>query len=193
MEQERAAFSFDYLLLHCLAGTHFFISNTMLKVAKNQTKVTQYPEAKLLLFEDYLLFSTTLSSKSNKVYSKIVQNSKCVCFNEIISLIIMKMKMKMKKRSQRYDINRLRRSHGQKYTKYKRCLTMMMFICIQQHLSNIWSSNHEKVKQHWSLIEKKALLIKKSVIITKHFLFLIYTFPCIWQSNRRRHNLWHFR
>ena len=133
MEQELATYSFDYPLVYCLEGTHFFISNIfigniMLKVAKNQTKATQYPEAKFLLFKDYLLFSTTLSSKSNRAYSKIVQNSKCVCFNEIISLIIMK--MKMKKRSQRYDINRLRHSHGQKCTKYKRCLSMMTFIYI---------------------------------------------------------------
>ena len=26
---------------------------------------------------------------------------------------------------------------------------MMMFKCIKQHQSNIWSSVHEKVKQHW--------------------------------------------
>ena len=29
-----------------------------------------------------------------------------------------------------------------------------MVICITQHLSNIWSSNHEKVEQRWSLVEK---------------------------------------
>ena len=38
----------------------------------------------------------------------------------------------------------------------------MMFICIKQHLSNIWSSVHEKFKQHWGWVEK-ALLIKKRV------------------------------
>ena len=36
----------------------------------------------------------------------------------------------------------------------------MMVICIKQHLSNIWSSIHEKVKQHWGWVEK-MLLIKK--------------------------------
>ena len=35
----------------------------------------------------------------------------------------------------------------------------MMVICIEQHLSNNWSSMHEKVKQHWGWV-KKALLIK---------------------------------
>ena len=30
-------------------------------------------------------------------------------------------------------------------------------------LSNIWSSIHEKVKQHWGWIEKKCCLYEKSV------------------------------
>ena len=32
-------------------------------------------------------------------------------------------------------------------SKYRKCLTMMMFICIKQHLSNILFSIHENVKQ----------------------------------------------
>ena len=62
----------------------------------------------------------------------------------------MKMKLKMKNRSQKCNINR-RRSRPRrapKYTKYKMCLSIMMFICTKQHLSNIGSSIHEKVKQH---------------------------------------------
>ena len=55
----------------------------------------------------------------------------------------------MKNRSSRYDINRPRRRHGHKYTKYKLCLSFMMVICVNPHLSNIWSSIHDKVKQHW--------------------------------------------
>ena len=43
----------------------------------------------------------------------------------------------MKSRSQIYDINRLRPRHGHKYTEYKMYLSIMMFICIKQHLSNI--------------------------------------------------------
>ena len=39
-----------------------------------------------------------------------------------------------------------------------------MLTCIKQHLSNIWSSIHEKVKQHWGWVEKKAMLIKKACI-----------------------------
>ena len=49
----------------------------------------------------------------------------------------MKMGLKMKNRSQRYDINRLRPRYGHRYTKYKMCLSIVMTICIKQHLSNI--------------------------------------------------------
>ena len=44
--------------------------------------------------------------------------------------------MKMKatdeneKRSHRYDINTPRPRHEHKYSKYKKCLSMMMFLCI---------------------------------------------------------------
>ena len=50
--------------------------------------------------------------------------------------MILTMRLKMKNRSHRYDINRPRPRHGHKYTKYKRCLSIMMAICIKQHLSN---------------------------------------------------------
>ena len=47
----------------------------------------------------------------------------------------------MKTRSHRYDINKLRRSHGHKYTKYKTCLSMMILLCIK----------HATPKQHLKL------------------------------------------
>ena len=62
--------------------------------------------------------------------------------------MIIKMILKMKNRSHRYDINRVRPRHGHKYTKYKTCISIMIVICIKQHLSNILSSIHEKAKQH---------------------------------------------
>ena len=43
-----------------------FITNNRLKLTKNQARAKQHPEAKLLLFENYLLSSSTLSSKSKK-------------------------------------------------------------------------------------------------------------------------------
>ena len=66
--------------------------------------------------------------------------------------------MKMKKRSHRYDINRPRSRHGHKYSTYKNYLITIMLICIKQQLSNIWSSIHEKVKQHWGWVGKKHCL-----------------------------------
>ena len=71
------------------------------------------------------------------------------------------------KRSQRYDINSPRSRHRHKYSEYKKCLSMMMLMCINQYPSNIWSSIHEELKQHWGWVEKKALLIKKVCISTK--------------------------
>ena len=65
------------------------------------------------------------------------------------------MRLKMNDRSQRYDINRSSPKHGHKYSKYKMCLSIMM---LKQHLSNIWSSIQEKVKQHWGWVEKKGCL-----------------------------------
>ena len=47
----------------------------------------------------------------------------------------------------------------------KRCPSMMVLISIKQHLSNIRSSVYKKVKQHWGLVEKKTLLIRKSVYL----------------------------
>ena len=47
------------------------------------------------------------------------------------------MRLKMKNRSHRYDINRPRPRHGHEYTKHKICLSLMMVICIKQHLRKI--------------------------------------------------------
>ena len=79
----------------------------------------------------------------------------------------------MKNRWHRYNINRPRSRHGHKYSKYKKYLIMMMLICTKQHVSNTWSSIHEKVKQHWGWVEKKASLIKKSVYLTSIVSFFI--------------------
>ena len=84
---------------------------------------------------------------------------KCVCLNKVIRLMTMKMRPKKKNRLQRYDMNRARPRHGGKCTKYKMCLTTRMVLCIKQHLSNIWSSIHEKVKQQSVSYIKKACMM----------------------------------
>ena len=62
--------------------------------------------------------------------------------------------MEIKNRSHRYH-KKPRSRNGHKYSKNKKCLSMMMLICIKQHLSNIWRSIHEKLKQNWGRVEKK--------------------------------------
>ena len=64
----------------------------------------------------------------------------------------------MKNRFQRYDINRSGPRYVLKYTRYKMCLSILMVICIKQHLGKILSSIHEKVKQQWGWVEKKRWL-----------------------------------
>ena len=69
--------------------------------------------------------------------------------------------MKMKNRSHRYDINRPTSRYGHKYSKYKRCISVIV-IRIRQHLSNISNLIQENVKLRLSW--KKTLLIKKACI-----------------------------
>ena len=81
-----------------------------------------------------------------------------VRFDDVIWLMTLKMRMKIKSRSQIYDMNWSRPRHGHKYTKYKMCLSKIIFTCMKQHISNIWSLIHEKVQQHWDWVEKKRCL-----------------------------------
>ena len=68
----------------------------------------------------------------------------------------------MKIDSRKYGINRSRCRHGHKYSNHMKCLSMMMLICIKEHISNIWSSVYENVKQHWGWVEK-SVAYKKNV------------------------------
>ena len=79
----------------------------------------------------------------------------------------------MKNRSHRYDINIPRPRHVHRYTKCKMCLSIIMVLCVKQRLSNIWSSIHEKIKQYWGWVEKKALLISKKSV---YWFFLVESF-----------------
>ena len=151
--------SLSYLLNICIYTlflSNTFISNSRLKLAKNQANAKRHPEAELLVFESYSHSLYTLSSKNNRTSLKKQAKEQVGLLNEIIRLIIMKMKKKKKNRSHRYDINRPRSRLGHKYSKYKTSLIMVMHICIKQHLSNIWNSIHQKVKQHWCWVEKNC-------------------------------------
>ena len=61
-------------------------------------------------------------------------------------------------------------------------------ICIKQHLINIWSSIHEKVKQHWGWVEKSVACKKACIsrdpqdIYKKHFDDLLIFFRLLFQK-----------
>ena len=61
-----------------------FISKTRLKLTENQAKAKQHPEAERLLFENYSLSSSMLSSKAYMRYSKKCAKNKYVSFKGII-------------------------------------------------------------------------------------------------------------
>ena len=75
--------------------------------------------------------------------------------------------------SHRYNINRPRSRHEHKCPEYKKCLSMMMFTCIKQHLSNIGDSVHEKVKKQRCLHEKSCT---SSLVKFPSFRFLLLFF-----------------
>ena len=64
----------------------------------------------------------------------------------------------------RYGINRPSPRHGQKYNKYKNCTSVMVLLCTQQHLSDIWDSIHKNVKN----TEADMLIKKVCSLFTKH-------------------------
>ena len=49
-----------------------------------KSKAKQHPEAELLLFENYSLSSSTLSSNNNRRYSEKCAKIEYVCINEVI-------------------------------------------------------------------------------------------------------------
>ena len=59
-----------------------FASNARLKFVKKQAKA----KAELLLFENCLLSSSTLSSKNNTKCSKKCQKTNYICLNEVIMI-----------------------------------------------------------------------------------------------------------
>ena len=141
-------------------ATYFFISNTFISNARQ--KIKQMLRNTMRLNFCYLKIIHILHSRYHpRIMGHIPKNkqkNKCVCIHEIIRLIIMKMKIKMKNRSHRYNINRPKSKHGYKYSEHKKYLRMIMLTYIKQHLSNISSSLHEKVKQHCGWIEKNRWL-----------------------------------
>ena len=139
--------------------TRFFISNTFisnvrLKLTKNQRNTLRLNFCYLkIVYPSHSCYHPKLIWDILKKCAK----SKCACFNEIIWLTIMKIRVKMNNRSHRYYMTITRLRHGCNYTKYKKCLSIMMVICNKQHLSHNWN-------QQWGWVEKSVTYIKKSCI-----------------------------
>ena len=125
------------MLTHFIYKQHFCKQYQAEIDKKNWARAKQHAEAELLLLENYVVSSSTLSSKDNRRYSKKCAKNKYVYLNENIWLMAKKKRLKMKNRSSRYDKNRPRCRHGHKYTKYKICLNIMMVISVRQHVSYI--------------------------------------------------------
>ena len=146
-----------YTLFFFISNT--FISNARLKLAKNQANAKQHPAAELLLFQNFSHFSSTLSSRHNGHILKNRQKNKYACIHQMTQLLITKMKMKMKKDhiyttkidlGQGIDTNIVINIRG--------VSVWWSSFCIKQHLSNTWSSIHDKAKQHWGWPEKKVCI-----------------------------------
>ena len=82
-----------------------FISNTQLKLVKNQADAKWHSQAELWLFEIYSHYSG-YHPKIIEHVLKSNQNNMCVSIHEIMRLIKMTTKMKKKNRSYRYYIKR---------------------------------------------------------------------------------------
>ena len=114
--------------------SHIFLYSTIIKRSSIQVlswvKIQRLSRTvrffALSLSENYSLYSSMLSSKNTRRYSRKCTKNKCDCFNDIIWLITTKMRLKMKNKSQIYDLNRSRPRHGHRFTKCKMCLSTMM-------------------------------------------------------------------
>ena len=121
--------------MHCKMSLHAFFYQQHLykqRQAEIGKKIKQMLSNTLRLNFCYLKIIHILHLGYHpKITGHILKNkqkNKFVCIYEIIRLIIMKLKMKMKNRSHRYHIKRPRSRHWHKYSKYKKCLSMMMLI-----------------------------------------------------------------
>ena len=112
----------------------FFVKKSRLKLAKNKTKAKQHPEA-----ETETIYQTKIIGNILKRVQKIL------C---LFMINYNRNKVENENRSYRYERNRPCHRHEHKYTKCNMCVSMVMIICTKQYLSNIVSSDHEKVKQH---------------------------------------------
>ena len=140
-------------LIQCIKVPAFFYKQhfykqRQAKTGEKSSKSLEQPEAELLLFENYWLFSSTLSSSNNKRHSKNYAKNKYVCLNAVIWLMTMNIKLKMKNRSYRYNI----------YRHIDLSLDMETNI-LNLELSSVWwlyLLRNTSVKQHKAELQKSV-------------------------------------
>ena len=79
------------------------IRTARLKLVRNQANAKQHPELNFCYLKIIYILHPGYDPKMKAHILKNKEENKCVCINEIIWLIIMKMKMKTKKRLHGYD------------------------------------------------------------------------------------------
>ena len=142
------------LNLYCFCFTRFshkqhFYKQCQAEIGKRLNKMLSNTMKLNLPFENYSHSSITLSSKSNRTYSKKEHS------HEIMRLIIMKMKIKMKNRWHKYDIIDQGLDTDTNIVNIK---SVSVFFDIYLAPKNMWSSIHEKVEQHWGWVKEKRCL-----------------------------------
>ena len=71
--------------------------------------------------------------------------------------------------SRRYDVNSPMHRNGSEYTKYKICLSIMMAVCIKQHLKASFETRFmKKLSNTESKLKKSVVYKKKRVIFVKN-------------------------
>ena len=122
----------------------FFISNTRVKLAKTEANAKQHSEDVIWKF---FTFSThVIRQKYNFFILKSNQKNKCVCVQEMTCIIIMK---RMKNGPRRYHISKPRWRHRHIYSEFKKCLSMVILICIKQHLMLNWWKGWSTLRLSW--------------------------------------------
>ena len=102
--------------------------NYPLILAKKLEKVAR-PWRWALVIWNLFAFFIQVIIQENRRHSEKCTKHKCVCFNDVIWLMTIKVMLKIKNKSQRYDINWP--GPGHKCIEYKMCLNIMMVIYIK--------------------------------------------------------------
>ena len=85
VHNEDKIISFLYIYLQAFLHKQHFYKQRQAEIGKkNQANAKQHREAELLLFENSLLFSSTLSSKNSRRHSKKCTKNKNLCLNVLI-------------------------------------------------------------------------------------------------------------